>query len=162
MSRRPHVAECSVETNSLRSNVLTGHKVSFDPTRQKARHSKWNYSEHLNQPQPTRNVRQTDATKSHCCRTTKSAPIGPPLTPWRAQKRQQQQHHLHVTHNISDAARCILVHIADLQSCVATTIAMIDDDLARNVKNTTITFWSKNEHTTLGNFSSTVTANHRH
>ena len=58
---RPPVAEGSDETTCLCSNVPTGHRVSPDPTRHKARHSKWNYSEHLNQPQPTRNVRQTDA-----------------------------------------------------------------------------------------------------
>ena len=106
MSLRPPVAECPVETSCLCSNVPTDHKVSPDPTRQKARHSKWNYSEHLNQPLPTRNVRQTDATKSHCCRTTKSAPTGRPLTPWRTKNRQPQRH-LHVTSNISDSARCI-------------------------------------------------------
>ena len=83
MTRRPPVAECRDETPYLRANVITDHKVSNDPTRQKARHSKWNCSEHLNRRQPTRNVRRTDATKSHCCRTTKSAPIGTPLRPWR-------------------------------------------------------------------------------
>ena len=57
--------------------------VSPDPTRQKARHSKWNHSEHLKQRQPVRNVRQTDASKSHCCRTTKSAPIGTSPRSWR-------------------------------------------------------------------------------
>ena len=87
MTRRPPVAECRDETACLRPNVLTGHKVSPDTTRQKARHSKWNYSEYFNQPQPTRNVRQTDATRSHCWRTTKSAPNETPLTPWRALKR---------------------------------------------------------------------------
>ena len=55
-TRRPLVSECRDETTCLRAIDLTGHKVSPDPTRQKARHSKWNYSEHLNQPQPTRNV----------------------------------------------------------------------------------------------------------
>ena len=35
---------------------LTGHKISPDATRQKARHSKWNCSEHLNRRQPTRKV----------------------------------------------------------------------------------------------------------
>ena len=89
MTRRPRVAECLDETACLHPNVLTGHKVSPDTTRQKARHSKWSCSEHFNQRQSTRNVRRTDATKCHCCRTTKGAPIGTPLTPWRAQKRQQ-------------------------------------------------------------------------
>ena len=89
MTRRPPVSECRDETTCLRPNVPTGDKVSPDPTRRKARHSKWNCSDHFNQRQPTRNVRRTDATKSHCCRSTKSAPIKTPLTPWRAQKRQQ-------------------------------------------------------------------------
>ena len=84
MTRWPPEVECRDETTCLRPNVLTDHKVSLVLTRQKARHSKWNYSEHINQRQPTRNVRQTDATESHCCRTTKSAPIGTPLTPWRS------------------------------------------------------------------------------
>ena len=79
-------AACSVETTRLRPNVVKGLRVSPDPTRQKTRHPKWNCSEHFNRRQPTRNVRRTDATKSHCCRTAKSAPIGRPLTPW---KRQQ-------------------------------------------------------------------------
>ena len=81
MTRRPLAAECRDATMCLCPNVLTGHKVSRDPTRQQARHSVWNYSEHLNQPQPSRNVRRPDATKSHCCRIAKSAPIGTPLTP---------------------------------------------------------------------------------
>ena len=42
MTRRPPEAECRDETTCLRPNVLTGHTVSPDPTRQKARHSKWN------------------------------------------------------------------------------------------------------------------------
>ena len=67
---------------------------------------KWNYSEHLNQPQPTRNVRQGDVTKSHWCRTAKSAPKGTHLTPWRAEKRQQQRH-LRVTSNKSYPALCV-------------------------------------------------------
>ena len=78
MTRRPPVPECRDETTCLRPNVLTSHKVSLD---RKARHSKWNCSEHLHQRQPARNVRQTDAAESHCCRTTKSAPTGTPLTP---------------------------------------------------------------------------------
>ena len=85
MTRRPPVSECRDETTCLRSIVLTGHKVLPDPTRQKARHSKCNCSEHLNRRQPTRNVRRTYATESHCCRRTKSATIGTPLTPWRAE-----------------------------------------------------------------------------
>ena len=101
------VAECRDETICLRPNVLTGHKASPDPTRHESktlpRGTTANTSTNV---QPTRNVRQTDATKSHCCRTTKSAPIGTPLRPWRAQIRQQQRH-LHVTSNISDAARCL-------------------------------------------------------
>ena len=89
VTRRPLVSECRDEATCLRPNVPAGHKVSHNQTQQKASHSKWNCSEHLNQPQPTSSVRQTDATKSHCCRITKSAPIGTPLTPRRAQKRQQ-------------------------------------------------------------------------
>ena len=73
---------------------------------------------HLNQPQPTRNVRtHRRATRSHCCRTTKSAPIGIPLRRWRAQKRQQNRH-WHVTGNISDAAQCVRV-CCRVQSCLA-------------------------------------------
>ena len=60
-TRRPPVSECRDETTCLRPNVPTGHKVSPDPTRQKARHSKWNCSDHLNRRQPARNVRRTDA-----------------------------------------------------------------------------------------------------
>ena len=60
MTRRPRVAECIAEATCLRPNVLTGHKVSPDPTRQKTRHSTWNCSKHLHQPRPT------NATKSHC------------------------------------------------------------------------------------------------
>ena len=58
MTRRPLVFGCRDETTCLRPNVLTGHNVSPNPTRQKARHSKWNCSEHLNRRQPTRNVRR--------------------------------------------------------------------------------------------------------
>ena len=64
VARRPLVVECHDETTFLRPNASTGHKVSPDPTRQKARHSKWNYNEHLNQRQPTRNVRQKTQIKS--------------------------------------------------------------------------------------------------
>ena len=88
MTRRPPVAECRDETTCLRPNVLTGHKVSPDRTPQEARHTKWIFNDHLNQPQLSRNVRETGATQSHCCRTARSAPIGTPLTSWRAQKRQ--------------------------------------------------------------------------
>ena len=81
-SRRTPVAECRVAATCLRPSVLTGHKVFPNLTRQKARHSMNDCSEHLNQPQPNGNVRQTDATKCKCCRTTNSAPIGTPLTEW--------------------------------------------------------------------------------
>ena len=63
MTRRPLLAEWRDETTCLRPHFL---------------------SEHLNQL-----LRQTDATKSHCCRTTESAAIGTPLRPWRAPRRQQ-------------------------------------------------------------------------
>ena len=53
ITRRPPVS-IPDERTCLCPNVPTGHKVSPDPTRQTARHSKWNYREHLNQPQPTR------------------------------------------------------------------------------------------------------------
>ena len=89
MTRRPLAAECRDGTTCLRPNALTDHKVSPNTTRQKARHSKWNYGKHLNQLQPTGNVRQTDANESHCCRTTKCAPIGSLLIPRRAPNRQQ-------------------------------------------------------------------------
>ena len=59
MTRRSAVAECRGETACLRPNVLTGDKKYLpDPSRQKARHSKWKYREDLNQHQPTRNVRR--------------------------------------------------------------------------------------------------------
>ena len=47
------------------------------PTRQK---SKTLQVELDRTPQPTRNMQRTDATKSHCCRRTKSSVIGTPLT----------------------------------------------------------------------------------
>ena len=114
MTRRQPVAECRVETNRLHANVLTGHKVSPDPTRQKARHSKWNYSE-------------TDATKSHRWRMTKSAPIGTPLTPWRPRTD---------TNNVTTylTPHGVFVRIAGLESCVAATNAMIHDELAKQIK----------------------------
>ena len=47
MTRRSLAAEGRDEATCLRFNVLTGQKVSPDPTRQQARHSEWNDSEHL-------------------------------------------------------------------------------------------------------------------
>ena len=92
MTRRPPVSECRDETTCLRPNVLTGHKVCRDPTWQKARHSKWNYSEQINRRQPTRNVRRTDVTKSHYCRTTKSGPTGTPETTKITPLARDKQH----------------------------------------------------------------------
>ena len=68
-TRRPSVSECRDETTCLHPNVLTGHKVSPDGTRQKARHSKWNCRRTL-QPTSANQKRATNrrATKSHCCR----------------------------------------------------------------------------------------------
>ena len=43
------VAECRDETTCLRTIVLTGHKVSPDPTRHEQDTPKWNFCEHLNQ-----------------------------------------------------------------------------------------------------------------
>ena len=144
MTRRPE-AECRDETTCLRTNALTGHDVSPDTTRQKARHSKRNHSEHLNQPQPTRNVRQTDATQSHCCGTTRSAPIGTPLTPREGPGRRtvtplarDKQHIRHPT-----VCSCV---VPICKSCVSATNAMIDDELAKKTtfgskKTKTKDFW---------------------
>ena len=149
MTRRPPVSECRDETTCLRPNVLTRHKVSPDTTRQRARHSQWNCSEHLNRRQPTRNVRRTDATKSHCCRTTRSTPIETPLRPRRTQKRQRKRH-MHVTSNFSDVARCIRAY------CQVATNAMITDELAKTQHTT---FFQQNRNKLLrGTLAPPVTA----
>ena len=97
MTHRPPVAECRVETTCLRRNVLTVTKYPR-PNTTENKTLQVEPQQSPQQPQPTRNVRQTNATQSHCCRTTKNATIGTPLTPWRTHKRQrQQQRHLHVT-----------------------------------------------------------------
>ena len=46
----------AMEKPCLRPDVLTGRKVSPDPTRLKARQFKWNCSEHVKRHQPTNNV----------------------------------------------------------------------------------------------------------
>ena len=69
MTRRPPAAECRDETTCLRPNVPTGHKVSPDPTRQKARHSvqripqptSADHSKHLNTPSGTTQPKATVA-----------------------------------------------------------------------------------------------------
>ena len=96
MTRRPRAAECSDGTTCLRPNVLTCHKISPDPVRQKARHSKWKNSEHLNQRQPTRK------------RSTNRRNQKPLLQNNQEHTKRQQQRHMHVTSNISDAALCFL------------------------------------------------------
>ena len=88
-TRRPLVFECRDETTCLRPNVLTGHIVSLGPG---TTESKTLRVELQRTPQST-SANQKRATnrrnhQSHCCRTTKSAPIGTPLTPWRAKTRQ--------------------------------------------------------------------------
>ena len=82
MTRRPLVAECRDETTFQRA---TQSPRSPDPTRQQSK-----TLQVVNTAKTSTNVSQPEtcdeATRSHCCRTTQSAPIGTPLRPWRAQK----------------------------------------------------------------------------
>ena len=119
MTRRPLVSECHDENNLFAPQRSNGPQSILRPN---TTESKTLRVELLRTPRPTsanhKRATNSGATKSHCCRTAKSARIGTPLTPWRAQKRQQQRH-LHVTSNISDAARCIraICRSAKLSGC---------------------------------------------
>ena len=87
MTRRP-VSECRDDTTCLRSNVPTGHKVSPDPTRQKARYHEWNCSEQtdVSQPETCDEQTQPKATVTEQPRTHQSEHH---MAPFRDQKRQQ-------------------------------------------------------------------------
>ena len=103
--------------------------------------SNGNHSEHHHQPEAC--DKQTQPKASDCSRTTKSAPIGTPLTPWRVQKRHHERH-LHATSNISDTAWCIRACCRSAELC-----GLMMNWQQRKTQHTNC--WSKKlKHTTFG------------